>query len=297
MKVWHQVEADQLPLRLDRMVVEAFERFPTRASARKAIKRGEVLLNGEAAESSRFMKEGDIVEILASRRHVPKLDLELKVWHEDDHVAVVDKPGGMETSGSKFYVLEHALPGNLTPSTQPDALPAPRVAHRLDYGTSGLVVCGKTASAHAALGRSFQAREVFKRYRAIVAGRLEEDVSVDQPLDGREARSRVVVLEHTRSLHIGWETTVDLLPETGRTHQLRRHLAGLGHPVLGDRQYTEGKVLHGQGLFLCAVELRLAHPFGGELHVVREEPARFKSFRAREERRFKRWEEASSQPA
>jgi 23S rRNA pseudouridine1911/1915/1917 synthase len=286
-KVWVRATAEDLPIRLDRFVLKSFEQMPTRAFARKAIKRGEVSLNGALVESGRFLKVGDEVELLASRRTPQRYEMDLKVLFEDDHMAVVDKPAGIETSGAKLRVLEHGLLGNLVPSPRIDALPQPRVAHRLDYQTQGLVLCGKTASAHARLGRSFQAREVFKRYRAIVGGRIEGDGQVDIPLDGRSALTRWRATEHTRSLHIGWQTSVDLWPETGRTHQLRRHMASLGHPILGDALYTKEKLLRGQGLFLCAIALRFPHPVTGEeMTVERDEPHRFVSFRRRETRRW-----------
>ncbi len=296
----HKAEESDLPVRLDQFLARRFEQVPSRAWARKAIKRGEFRLNDEPAEGSRWLKPGDLVVLHASRRRAPVLEMDVPVLYEDEHVAVVDKPAGIETSGSKYRVLEHALPFNLQQSEQPDALAQARVVHRLDYPTSGLVICAKTGSAHATLGRSFQARSVLKRYRAIVTGRLEGEGLVELSVEGREARSRYAAREHTPSLHIGWQTTVDLWPETGRTHQLRRHLASLGHPILGDGLYGEGKILRGRGLFLCAVELAFPHPVSGDiLEVVREEPQRFQTFREREARRFSRWREreASGPPA
>ena len=293
-----KVEESDLPVRLDHFLTRRFEQVPSRAWARKAIKRGEVALNGEHAEGSRWLRPGDVVVLQASRRRAPVLELEIRVLYEDEHIGVVDKPSGIETSGAKCRVLEHALPFNLEPSERADALAQPRVVHRLDYPTSGLVLCAKTGSAHAALGRSFQARTILKRYRAILTGRLEGEGRVEVSLEGREAHSRYAAREHTPSLHIGWQTTVDLWPKTGRTHQLRRHMASLGHPILGDALYGEGKVLRGRGLFLCAVELVFPHPVSGDsLRIVRDEPQRFRTFREREARRFRHWKErGSSEP-
>jgi len=287
-KVWVEATEGDLPVRLDRFLERSFEQLPSRASARKAIKRGEVHLNSAPAESSRFIRAGDRVELLASRRRPQRYDLDLEMLFEDDHVAIGYKPAGIETSGARQRTFEHALPGNLRPSPRPDALIQPRVAHRLDFQTQGLVVCGKTASAHMALGRAFQARTVRKRYRAIVAGRLEGEGRVETPLDGRSALTRWAAIGHTPSLHIGWQTTVDLWPETGRTHQLRRHMAELGHSVLGDTVYCpeDQKLLRGQGLFLAALGLELEHPVTAEpLCIEADEPYRFVSFRVREARR------------
>ena len=101
MKVWVEATEDDLPVRLDRFLERSFEQLPSRASARKAIKRGEVHLNGAAAEASRFLRPGDRVELLASRRRPQRYDLDLTVLFEDDHLAIVYKPAGIETSGAR----------------------------------------------------------------------------------------------------------------------------------------------------------------------------------------------------
>lgn len=278
------------PARLDRFCAHALDRIPSRAFARKVIKRGGVLLNGETVETSRFVREGDVVELIdTGRRPARVFELELSVLFEDEHFAVVDKPAGIPTSGLKHRTLEHALPKNLQRSPQPDALPRPRVVHRLDVRTQGLVLCAKTARAQVALGRLFEERRVHKTYRALALGQLEGAGVSDGPIGGRSAVTRWKAIEHTPSLTPGALTTVELHPETGRTHQLRRHLAELGHPILGDDAYTPGKVLKKSGLFLAAVQLDFPHPITGEaLTVRRDEPSKFDAQRRRERRRFLR---------
>ncbi len=279
--------------RIDRWCAEVFIEVPSRAFARKLIKKDLILLEGQLVESSRVLLPGQVVTLLAIGRPPPSrpFELELAVHFEDEHMAVVSKPAGVLTNGARFRTLEHALPGNLAPSSQADVLPAPRPVHRLDFQTSGLVVCAKTASAMVELGRSFQERRVRKTYRAVLLGRLEGEGRVDSPVEGRSAASTYKVLGHTRSLSPGWLTTVELSPLTGRTHQLRRHMAELGTPVLGDALYTRGKVLKKAGLFLCAVQLELDHPITGEpLSVRRDEPTKFEAQRQREQRRWDRWE-------
>ncbi|MEZ4241531.1 MAG: RluA family pseudouridine synthase [Myxococcota bacterium] len=279
------------PQRLDRVVSEAVRAFPTRASARKACRRGEVAVNGEISEGSRWVQPGDEVCWLEPEgARVPVLPLPVEVAWEDDALAIVVKPAGLPTSGALSKTLERTLPHNLRPSPRPDALGAPRPVHRLDAQTQGLVAVAKTRGAHAALGAAFEARTVRKEYRALVVGRLEGEGLVDAALDGRAARTRWAAEEHTPAVRSGWVTTVALRPETGRTHQLRRHLAGLGHPVLGDGLYGEpGTTLVGKGLYLAAVALTFAHPDTGEPLTVRiAEPYKFGAFRAREARRWAR---------
>jgi 23S rRNA pseudouridine1911/1915/1917 synthase len=284
--------SDGTDQRLDLLLTQVYAPYPTRASARKACERGEMAVNGLLSESSRWVRPGDeVVGYESTHGRAPPLQLRLKVVFEDEVMAVIDKPPGFPTSGAHAATIERALPANLAPTCAEDALLAPRCVHRLDAQTGGVLVVAKTRSAHAALGQAFEQRRVHKRYRALVVGTLSGAGSIDAPIDGREARSRYVVVGQTPVLKVGGVSTVDLFPETGRTHQLRRHLAGLGHPVLGDTLYGEpGRVLHGKGLFLFAAELTVPHPVSGdELRVCLDEPAKFAGYRAREAARHARW--------
>jgi 23S rRNA-/tRNA-specific pseudouridylate synthase len=276
--------------RLDRAVLVGSDRFPTRASARKACDRGEVAVNGVVSESCRWVEPGDEVAVLESLgRPLRPLLRRLGVAYEDDRLAIVVKPPGLVTLGPRGRTLQRALPSNLRPSPLPDALVSPRPVHRLDARTGGLVVVAKTRSAHAELGRAFAEHRVHKRYRALVIGALEGEGTCEAEVGGRAARSRWASVRVSRALRTDWVTTVDLFPETGRTHQLRAHLAGLGHPILGDEVYgAPGRTLVGKGLYLFAVELAL--PGGPRIEVP--EPAKFESFRAREDKRWRRWHDA-----
>jgi len=285
----HTVPALSEAIRLDRYLARELMWFPSRAAARKAIKRNEVLLDGGPVEGSRFLKEGMLLELLAPTRGAPKIyERVIPIVYEDAYMAVVEKPPGLPTSGNKHRTLEHALPRNLERSSEPDTLPWPRPVHRLDVRTGGLVICAKTARAHAQLGRIFERREIQKTYQAILVGKLEGEGNVDDPVDGRNARSHYQVLSHTPTLRTRWVTLVRLSPHTGRTHQLRIHMAGLGHPILGDDLYgQEHPVLKGKGLYLWATEVRFTHPFSGQdLHLVSSPPKRFQSFQDREARRW-----------
>lgn len=282
------VPADVERTRLDLAVAAVFAAFPTRASARKACERGEIAVDGVVSEPARFVAAGQRLQRLAGEgeatlpRHVP-----IPVVYEDDWLAVVHKPSGMPTSGAWARTVDRFLPGNVGKSPLADALPRPRPVHRLDAPTQGLLLVAKTRSAHAALGQAFERREVHKRYRAVVVGELVGEGVVDEEVDGRSARSRWVSLRVDPAVRSGAITTVALFPETGRTHQLRRHLASLGHPILGDEAYGQPRTtLRGKGLFLAADGLSFAHPGTGEvLSFELPEPAKFASFRDREARR------------
>ncbi len=287
------VADDAPPQRLDRLVQQGIAAFPTRGSARKAARRGEIAVDGVISEPSRWVAAGSEIAWLEPEvDRAPVLPIQIQVVYEDEALAVVLKPPGIATSGALPRTLERTLPHNRAPSPAPDALLRPRPVHRLDAPTAGLVVVAKTRTAHARLGQAFQRREVHKRYRAVLVGCPggEGCGEVCEPIEGRGAQTRYQVIERGRSLRSGWITRVDLWPHTGRTHQLRRHMAHLGVPILGDTLYgREGMILRGKGLFLFALELSLIHPGSGEqLHLEIAEPAKVASLFAREARRWRR---------
>ena len=288
----HVVPGEVERIRLDRYAHRAFGALASVKQAHKAARRGDLRLNGQPCEPSRFVQAGDRIDLLRIGRPPPRpYELRLDVVHADDALAVVIKPPGLPVSGNQHRTVENALHFTLGESAADDALEWPRPVHRLDRRTGGLLVVARSAAARVELGRMFEERRVNKRYRALAGGRLEGEGTVDEPVEGRSAVTRYRAVEHTRCLRSGWLTTVDLHPSTGRTHQLRRHLAHLGAPVLGDDLYgIEGQILRRSGLFLWALGLRLPHPLGGDpLELSIPEPAKFGTHRAREIRRWERW--------
>lgn len=277
------------PERLDVYLLDALPHIASKSQARKLARRGALRVNGEEVRGTDRLHSGDHVSIVfPDTSPHPVLEWEIAVIYEDEWLAVIDKPPGLATSGNRRLTVVNALPHNIQPSSEPDALVRPHPVHRLDARTGGLLVIAKTARANVALGHAFQARQVSKRYRALLVGRLDGEGLVEEPLDDRPAQTRYRTVLHTSSTLQGAISTVDLWPLTGRTHQLRRHMAGLGHPVVGEDLYRgELPNIRRKGLYLRSVELTLKHPITEEpLHVRIPEPERFQARRDKEQRRW-----------
>ncbi|KAI8474727.1 MAG: pseudouridine synthase [Monoraphidium minutum] len=216
-------------------------RYPSDTAAKKAARRGEVLLGGQKAGVGSEVVAGAVIEIV-QRCGADPLEAAgkpgLAVIYEDDHMACVVKPQGLPTQGKGEGSLQGRIKYCLAPSTADGCLARPHHAHRLDAPTGGLVLVGKTRAALAALGADLREHRMQKRYVALVAGRVAGEGAVEYPLDGRAAVTLFRAVQHHPPRGGGGGVTrVYLWPKTGRTHQLRKHMAYLGHPLLGERQY------------------------------------------------------------
>jgi 23S rRNA pseudouridine1911/1915/1917 synthase len=271
----------------------------TRSQAKNWIDAGRVRVNGLARKAGFLLVGGESIEIL---RPPPKPsvaepeDLALRVLYEDADLLAIDKPSGMVVhpapgawQGTIVNALLHRGLVSRDASTE-----RPGIVHRLDKETSGVLLVARHERAQLALSRAFRDRRIHKTYVAIVLGAPRSAVgSLEWPIgrhpherqrmsirsrSPREARTRYVVVERFHGLSV-----LRLEPETGRTHQIRVHLAAMGHPVLADALYgaRKGRALpaHGAGHTfarhaLHAAELALAHPITGvALHLVAPIPA------------------------
>jgi len=276
---------------LDYLLVHISSVLPSRSAVKKAFKKELVLLNGEFAQTGDWLSEGDLIEIKEDPKDKIKVfPLELEILFEDEFMAVIYKPAGFSVSGNFYKTIQNALPHNLSISNEEDALAIPRPVHRLDKLTSGVLLIAKTRRAQIALGRQFEAQEVSKTYFAIVKGKLDNEGLIDSSIENLEATTFYKSVRVEKSLSYGHVSLVQLHPKTGRTHQLRIHLAENGHPIIGDYVHDSQKVLKGKGLFLSACKIEFRHPVSlVKMFFEISPPSKYDSLLERELRRWNKF--------
>ena len=272
--------------RLDKLLVSLAPEF-SRSHLQGLIDSGDVLLEGSvAAQASRKVRLGQAV-VLTLRPTAEALafrpeNLPLTIVHEDAHLLVVDKPAGLVVHPAAGNWSGTLLNGLLAHHPGAQHLPRAGIVHRLDKDTSGLMVVGKTLPAVTALVQAIAARSVGRRYLAVAQGRLPQATCrVDAPVgrdpasrlrmavvsDGKPARTDVTRVDARDGL-----SAVRCRLHTGRTHQIRVHLAHLGHPLLGDVLYG-GRPGHGiERQALHAAALSFIHPITGDAMTWRCQP-------------------------
>jgi 23S rRNA pseudouridine1911/1915/1917 synthase len=250
------ISADNEGERLDAFLASHIEGW-SRARLQRLIEEADVLVNGRAVKSSYKLHSNDEIEVELtpppSTSFAPE-DIPLDVVYEDDELIVVNKPAGIvvhPAAGVASGTLANALAFHFQQLSTAGGMARPGIVHRLDKGTSGLMVVAKTESAHEDLADQFRDREVFKSYVALVHGQVEKRTGqIDQPIArDRGNRTRMAVVRGGRpSISIyrvrkrfARFTLLNVELKTGRTHQIRVHLAWLKHPVVGDEAYGSGR--------------------------------------------------------
>lgn len=241
-------------------------------------------MDGIIATTATFIKGGELIEFKGSIEPPSKkvLHLDLEVIYEDDYLAVIHKPAGILVSGNSFKTIANALSQNLIRSNQADAV-RPQPVHRLDYPTTGVLLVGKTSSSILALNQLFENKSIIKTYFAVTIGKMEERGGITVLVDDKNAISEYEVLETVVSERFEFLNLVKLFPKTGRRHQLRKHLASIGNPILGDATYgIENLILKSKGLYLHAYSLEFIHPITKERMEIEDKlPSKFgKLFRS-----------------
>jgi len=232
---------------------------------------------------------GQVIDLLETPQSQPKIfELQLEILFEDHFMAAIHKPAGFSVSGNAYKTIYNSLPYNLKKSSEPDALPWPTPVHRLDNQTSGILLIAKTKTAQIALGNQLENHTIQKKYCAVVIGKVLSKGKIKTPIEDKTAQTDFEVVTVVNSLRFEHLSLLNVFPKTGRTHQIRIHLASIGHPIFGDKLYVEEKMLHkGKGLFLCACEISFLHPkTSEEINLKIAPPYKFESLFLREQRRW-----------
>jgi 23S rRNA pseudouridine1911/1915/1917 synthase len=283
------IDAEHAGLRADGVLSQLFEEA-SRSYIQKLIENGCVFCNGEPLTSKKEkLKEGSSIEIhlppAAPCEAVPQ-DIPLDIVYEDEHLVVVNKPKGMvvhPAAGNAEGTLVNGLLYHCGALSSINGVERPGIVHRIDKDTSGLLVCAKTDAAHRGLSEQMAAHSCTREYRGVafysfkeISGTVEAPIGRD-PVNrmrmavvpgGKRAVTHWTVLEEFKGF-----TEIRARLETGRTHQIRVHMASIHHPLLGDTVYGPQKQPFGvQGQMLHAGILGFEHPVTGQYMEFRADP-------------------------
>jgi len=293
----HMVTAEEAGSRLDALIA-GFDLLPSRSAAARLIDSGLVLVDGEAAAKRRIVRAGERIEIEIPPREATDLvaeDIPLDIRYEDQHMIVLSKQPGLvvhPAHGHWSGTLVHALLAHSEALGSLAGEERPGIVHRLDKDTSGLMMVAKTDEAQVALQEAIKIRAVDRRYLTLVHGWIAPDTGlIDAPLardprdrmrmcvsdrhDAKQAMTTFRVLERFEAgAHDDGFTLIECKLYTGRTHQIRVHMAYIKHPCVGDQLYGIGRPKADLGLerqFLHSYRLVLDHPITGE-HLEFSDP-------------------------
>ena len=273
-----ELEADMAGERLDVFIARAMPHL-TRSRVRKLIDDGHVVVAGERAKPALRLEAGQRVRVdvpppvdaTAAPEAIP-----LNILYEDADLLVIDKPAGMTVHpapGHASATLVNAILAHCDDLSGVGGVLRPGIVHRLDRDTSGVILVAKNDAAHNMLARQLKARTVEKTYVALIEGTpTPPEGIIDAPIarDPRN-RQRMAIVEGGRESVTAYRVVerfrgyalVEARPKTGRTHQIRVHLAAIGHPIVGDRVYGKASALVGRQ-FLHAARIAFEHPRTGE---------------------------------
>jgi 23S rRNA pseudouridine1911/1915/1917 synthase len=270
-----RVPDDAAGTRLDQFLAA---QLGSRANAQRLIEASRVRVDGRSRPKRHAVRAGEVVDVDVPRQQAPSASDAtpcFKIAYQDDYLLVVDKPAGVvvhPARGNRRGTLSQALDGIAAGGEEPWRA---GIVHRLDRDTSGLLVVAKREDVHRALKALLASRRLHREYLALAEGRLDaRSGTIDAPI-GRDRRDRLLISVDTDAprdarTHFQLERVLpstSLLRielETGRTHQIRVHLAAIGHPVVGDRQYSGRQAYGLTRQFLHAAGLAFPHPVTGE---------------------------------
>ena len=284
-------------IRIDRFLTENIEDI-TRSAVQKIIEDGNVIVNGKAVAKNYKCKVGDSIEVVvpdAKPLEAVAQNIDIEIVYEDDYLLVVNKPKGMvvhPANGNSDGTLVNALLYHCGDSLSGiNGVIRPGIVHRIDKDTSGLLIVAKTDKAHIGLAEQIKEHSFSRAYEAVVYGNVKNDRgTVCQPIgrDSKDRKKMAVTVKNSKPATTYYEvikrygefTHIRCILETGRTHQIRVHMAYIGHPVAGDSVYGPKKVITSlNGQCLHAKHIGFVHPITNEyLEFESDLPEYFTSF-------------------
>lgn len=266
----------------------------TRSQIKNYIKNGNILVNGKKEKAGYLLKENDFiyVNIEDENNTLKGEDIPLNIKYEDEDLLVISKDQNMVVhpgAGNPNNTLVNALIYRYPQIVNVGDEERPGIVHRLDKDTSGLMMVAKTQRAYESLVNQFKDSLVEKKYLAIVEGKIESEIYIDEPI-GRDQRNRIkftvtnINSKEARTLLkpikiFGNYTLVDIKLETGRTHQIRVHMRYIGHPILGDLIYGNKNKFKIDKQMLHSYSLTFNHPFTNQkIKIIDDFPERFENF-------------------
>lgn len=281
-KIIFQVEKENTGIRIDKYLSDNMEDI-SRSYLQKLLKDKSITVNNKAIKANYKVQEGDMVSVFVPEPEEPNIlpeEIPLDILYEDDSLMVVNKPKDMvvhpsagHTSGTLVNAVLFHCKGNLSGI---NGIMRPGIVHRIDKDTTGALLICKTDTCHRILAEQLKVHSITRRYRAVVQGNLKDDEGTVEGSIGRHTTDRKKMainykngkeaITHYRVLErFGNATYIECRLETGRTHQIRVHMASIGHPLLGDTTYGSSKnPYHLQGQALHAMVLGFLHPVTNE---------------------------------
>ena len=291
----YRIESENENIRLDKVVAMLDENL-SRSMIQKMLEDGKILVNGKQEKASYKTKKKDsiqIEEIVPKEIQLKAQNIPIEILYEDNDIIIVNKPKGMvvhpangNPDGTLVNAIMHICKDSLSGI---GGELRPGIVHRIDKDTSGLLIIAKNDKAHIALSEQIQNRKITKKYVALVRGVVKENqATIDMPIgrstkdrkkmavrkDGKNAVTHFEVLKRYSDY-----TYLDIKIDTGRTHQIRVHMAEIGYPIVGDSVYSNGKNPFGvEGQMLHAKELIFEHPITGKrMHIEAPLPEYFQN--------------------
>lgn len=276
-------DSEEFSIRLDQFLAKSVPNH-SRSYWQKLCDRRQVLVNDKVSPGNKKLTSGDRITI-----HLPKVKIEpveVPIIYEDENVIVFNKPSGILTHSKGSFNEEFTVADRMKPIVNDDDTNRPGIVHRLDRDTSGVIICAKNQETKKYLQKQFSSRKVFKEYVALAQGRLEHRKgSIKWPIErnpkkpqtfrvgmnGKNAETQYELIGTSGDGNISF---IKLTPKTGRTHQLRVHLAHLGHPIIGDRVYAKNQ--KEPRLFLHASKLSINITGSGDKTFEAKIPPDFK---------------------